>query len=244
MGGEKDRYRYNILLSGVGEEGQKRLLSSSALLVGTGGLGSPAAYYLAAAGVGRLGLIDPDRVELSNLQRQILHRTADIGRLKAESGREKLLALNPGVEVEIFPEPLSPANAAALVSRYDIVIDCTDNFAARFLINETCLSLGKPFIYGGVLAFAGQLMTIVPGKGPCLRCLFPREPGPEAPSTRELGVLGAVPGVIGALQATEAIKYLLGLGDLLVGRLLVYDALYMSFAEIKVERNPACPACA
>lgn len=241
---QEARYRYNILLSGVGEKGQKKLLASAVLLVGAGGLGSPAAYYLAAAGVGRLGLVDADVVELSNLQRQILHRTADIGRLKVESAREKLADLNPEIEVEIFPERFSPANATALVSRYDLVIDCTDNFAARFLLNETCLRLGRPFVYGGVLAFAGQVMTVVPGAGPCLRCIFPQEPGPEAPSTRELGVLGAVPGVIGALQATEALKYLLGLGSLLVGRLLVYDALFMSFTEVKVERNPACPACA
>ncbi|WP_027718041.1 HesA/MoeB/ThiF family protein [Desulfovirgula thermocuniculi] len=244
MGGEKGRYHYNILLAGVGEEGQKKLLASSVLLVGAGGLGSPAAYYLAAAGVGRLGLVDPDVVELSNLQRQILHRTADVGRLKVESAREKLLALNPEIEVEVFAARFSPENAASLVGRYDVVIDCTDNFAARFLLNETCLALGRPFVYGGVLAYAGQVMTVVPGKGPCLRCIFPQEPGPEAPSTRELGVLGAVPGVIGALQATEAVKYLLGLGDLLVGRLLVYDALFMSFTEIKVEQNPTCPACA
>jgi len=240
---QRERYQRNILLPGVGSEGQEKLLRSRVLVVGAGGLGSPVAYYLAAAGVGRLGLVDADVVDLSNLQRQILHRTGDVGRPKVESARDKLVALNPDVQVEVFLERLSAASAVSLIEGYDIVVDCTDNFATRFLLNETCLRLGKPFIYGGVLAFAGQVMTVMPGAGPCLRCIFPREPDPHVPGCAELGVLGAVPGVIGTIQATEAIKYLLGLGDLLVGRLLTYDALSMTFLEVSVGRDPGCPAC-
>ncbi|RKO65976.1 HesA/MoeB/ThiF family protein [Desulfofundulus salinus] len=240
---QQKRYQRNILLPGVGMEGQKKLLRGGVLVVGTGGLGSPVAYYLAAAGVGHLGLVDADVVDLSNLQRQILHRTGDIGRPKVESARDKLVALNPDVQVEVFPERLSAASAVSLIERYDIVVDCTDNFATRFLLNETCLRLGKPFIYGGVLAFAGQVMTVMPGAGPCLRCIFPHEPDPHVPGCAELGVLGAVPGVIGTIQATEAIKYLLGLGDLLVGRLLTYDALSMTFYEVSIDRDSGCPAC-
>jgi adenylyltransferase/sulfurtransferase len=198
----------------VGSEGQEKLLRSRVLVVGAGGLGSPVAYYLAAAGVGRLGLVDADVVDLSNLQRQILHRTGDVGRPKVESARDKLVALNPDVQVEVFLERLSAASAVSLIEGYDIVVDCTDNFATRFLLNETCL-----------------------------RCIFPREPDPHVPGCAELGVLGAVPGVIGTIQATEAIKYLLGLGDLLVGRLLTYDALSMTFLEVSVGRDPGCPAC-
>ncbi|MQL50762.1 molybdopterin-synthase adenylyltransferase MoeB [Desulfofundulus thermobenzoicus] len=240
---QEKRYQRNILLPGVGVEGQVKLLQSGVLLVGAGGLGSPAAFYLAAAGVGRLGLVDADVVDLSNLQRQILHRTGDIGRPKVESARDKLVALNPDVQVEVFPERLSAASAVSLIERYDLVVDCTDNFATRFLLNETCLALGKPFIYGGVLAFAGNLMTIIPGAGPCLRCIFPVEPEQGVPGCAELGVLGAVPGIIGTLQATEAIKYLLGLGELLTGRLLTFDALSMTFYEVSVQQNPDCPAC-
>jgi len=236
-------YRRNILLSGIGENGQERLLSSSALLVGAGGLASSAAYYLAAAGVGRLGLMDDDVVEPSNLQRQILHSAKDVGRAKVESAAEKLRALNPGLCVEILRERLTPDNAGKVIAGYDVVIDCTDNFASRFIINDTCLELGRTFIYGGVLAFSGQLFTVVPGRGPCLRCIFPREPDAGAPGCEQLGVLGAVPGVIGALQAAEAVKYLLGLGELLIGRLLIFDALTMTFHEVGLQADPDCPSC-
>ncbi|BAF58679.1 MAG: HesA/MoeB/ThiF family protein [Pelotomaculum sp.] len=242
-GEQRVRYERNILLPGVGVEGQKRLLQSGVLIVGAGGLGSPAAYYLAAAGVGRLGLADADAVGLSNLQRQILHRTGDIGRPKAESARDKLAALNPDVRIEIVREYLNPDNAEALVGRYDIVVDCTDNFPSRFILNKVCVLQRKPFVYGGVLAFTGQAMTVVPGAGPCFRCLYPSEPAPGGPTCSELGVLGAVPGVIGAIQAAEAVKYLLGLGDLLVGRLLVYDAASMTFSEVSLKRSPRCPDC-
>jgi adenylyltransferase/sulfurtransferase len=236
------RYHKNILLPGIGIEGQSKLLQSAVLLVGAGGLGSASAYYLAATGIGRLGVVDADTVDLSNLQRQILYRTSDIGQLKVESARNSLVALNPDVKVEIVPERLTDNNAASLIAQYDLIVDCTDNFATRFLLNETCVHLQKPFIHGGVSVFAGQVTTIVPGVGPCLRCIFPRDLESELP-THEEGILGAVPGVIGAIQAAEAVKFLLGFGDLLIGRLLTYDALSMTFREIPLQRSPYCPSC-
>lgn len=240
---QKARYKRNILLPGVGEEGQLKLLQARVLLVGAGGLGSPVAYYLAAAGVGTIGLVDADTVDVSNLQRQILHRTADLGRPKVLSAREKLLDLEPGLNIEILQTRFSEDNAGDLVDRYDIVIDCTDNFSTRYIINEACLSHKKPFVYGGVLSFSGQVMTILPGRGPCFRCLYREEPGANVPGCAELGVLGAVPGVIGTLQATEAIKYILGLGRLLVGRLLTYDALSATFYEVLLDADADCPSC-
>ncbi len=237
------RYRRNILLAGFGPEGQARLLDSGVLLVGAGGLGSPAAFYLAAAGVGRIGLLDGDRVEVSNLQRQILHGTPDLGRLKAESGRDKLLHLNPELRVEVVADRLTEENAPALVAEYDLVLDCTDNFRTRFILNDACLRLNRPFVYGGVLAYIGQLMFVMPGKGPCFRCLYRSEPRGNMPDCSTLGVLGTVPGIIGTLQACEAVKYLLGLGDLLVGRLLTYEALTAGFTEVRLERDPSCPSC-
>ncbi len=240
---QKRRYRRNILLPGIGAEGQSKLLKSSVLLVGAGGLGSASAYYLAAAGIGRLGLVDADAVDLSNLQRQILYRTSDIGQLKVESAKNRLAALNPDVKVEIVPERLTDNNAASLIAQYDFVIDCTDNFATRLLLNETCVLLQKPFTHGGVSVFAGQVTTIVPGVGPCLRCIFPKDLDSGPTTQDEKGILGAVPGVIGAIQATEAVKFLLGLGDLLVGRLLTYDALSMTFYEVSLLRNPSCSVC-
>lgn len=237
------RYRRNILLAGFGAEGQSRLLNSGVLLVGAGGLGSPAAFYLAAAGVGRIGLLDGDRVEESNLQRQILHGTPDLGRPKAESGRDKLLHLNPALRVEPIVGSLTGENAPGLVAGYDLVLDCTDNFKTRFILNDVCLCLNKPFVYGGVLAYIGQLMFVMPGKGPCFRCLYRSEPRGSIPDCSTAGVLGAVPGIIGTLQAAEAVKFLVGLGDLLVGRLLIYDALTASFAEVALERDPDCPSC-
>jgi molybdopterin/thiamine biosynthesis adenylyltransferase len=240
---QRELYKRNILLSGVGESGQEKLLNSGVLLVGAGGLGSPVAFYLAAAGVGRIGLIDADTVGLSNLQRQILHTVPDLGRPKVISAAEKLQALNPDLTVETYQKFFDLETAAALIPNYDIVIDCTDNFPARYNINEACIKYGKPFVYGGVLAWSGQIFTILPGKGPCFRCIFRNEPPSTAPSTSELGVLGAVPGVIGTLQAAEAIRYLLGTGELLVGRMLVYDALSAAFSEISLERDSSCPAC-
>ena len=237
------RFERNILLAGVGAVGQERLRRAGVLLVGAGGLGSPAAYYLAAAGVGRLGLIDPDTVSLSNLQRQILHATPDLGRPKVQSAAEKLKALDPDLVVSTYPSPLDDDNAATVMAPYDFVIDATDNFSARYVVNRTCLRLNIPFVYGGVLGWAGQAMTVVPGKGPCLACIFPDPPGPQAPTTAQAGVLGAVPGVVGTVQAAEAIRFLLGLGEPLVGRMLVYDCLTARFHEVPVERNPECPVC-
>lgn len=240
---QQERYERNILLKGIGEEGQKRLLRARVLVIGAGGLGSPVAYYLAAAGVGCLGLIDGDVVSLSNLQRQILHRSESIGQPKVESGRKQLAALNPDIRIETYCTRFTE-DMASLVADYDVVVDCTDNFATRFLINDVCLHLGKPFIYGGVVAFSGQTTTIVPGKGPCLRCIFPEEPAQNISDPSDHGILGTVPGVIGVLQATEVVKYILDLGELLIGRLLTYNALAMAFCEVPFERNPDCRVCA
>lgn len=240
---QQELYKRNILLSGVGVAGQEKLLNSSVLLVGAGGLGSPVAFYLAAAGVGRIGLIDADIVGLSNLQRQILHTVPDLGRPKVISAGEKLKALNPDLVLELHQELFDTRTAADLVPNYDFVIDCTDNFPARYVINETCLRAGKPFVYGGVLAWAGQMFTVLPGRGPCFRCIFRDDPPANAPSTSDLGILGTVCGAIGILQAAEAIRYLVGVGELLVGRMLIYDALSASFSEVALERDPDCPSC-
>lgn len=237
------RYERNILLSGVGTEGQGKLLNAGVLLVGAGGLGSPAAFYLAAAGVGRIGLVDSDTVSLSNLQRQILHTTPDIGRPKVVSASEKLRALNPDLKLETHQEMLNENIAEQLIGSYDFIIDCTDNFTSRYIINKACIKFKKPFVYGGVLAWAGQAFTVVPGKGPCFRCVFREEPPEGAPTTSEVGILGAVPGVIGVIQASEAIRYILGVGELLVGRILTYDALSARFFEISVQRSNDCPDC-
>lgn len=237
------RYKRNILLPGVGEEGQRRLLASGVLVVGAGGLGSPVGFYLAAAGVGRIGMADSDTVELSNLQRQIIHGTPDIGRPKVESAAEKLSRLCPDIRLDLYNFKITKENAREIIKGYDIVVDCTDNFDIRYIINDTCLELGKPFVFGGVLSFVGQVMTVLPGRGPCLKCIF-RHPVEEGvPGCGELGVLGAVPGLIGSMQVTETIKYLLGLGELLIGRLLTFDVLSGQFYQIDVSRDPVCPAC-
>ncbi|WP_338011875.1 molybdopterin-guanine dinucleotide biosynthesis protein B [Desulforamulus ferrireducens] len=241
---QKKRYHRNIQLPGVGEAGQLKLLQSSVLVVGTGGLGSPVAFYLGAAGIGRLGLIDADTVDYSNLQRQILHSTSDLGRPKVESAREKLLALNPEIEVITYPYRFNEENAAELVKNYDIVVDATDNLATRYIINQACVAEGKPFIYGGVLSMVGQCMTILPGKGPCFRCIFRENPGDKAiKTTSDVGILGSVAGIIGTIQATEVVKYLLGQGELLVGRMLTMDAFSMNFMDVEVKRDKDCPAC-
>lgn len=238
------RYHRNIQLQGVGEEGQLKLLHSSVLVVGAGGLGSPVAYYLAAAGIGRLGLADADVVDHSNLQRQILHRTTDLGKLKVVSAQEKLQALNPDIQVEIYPFRIDSVNIQELVQQYDIIVDATDNLESRYVLNEACVTAGKPFIYGGVLAMVGQAMTILPGEGPCFRCIFREAPAPgTVKTTDDIGILGAVAGIIGTIQAAEAVKYLLGQGDLLVGRMLTMDARSMQFQEVEVGRDPNCPEC-
>lgn len=237
------RYQRNILLKGFGPEGQQKLFQAGVLLVGSGGLGSPAAFYLTAAGLGRIGIIDNDQVSLSNLQRQILHATTDLGRYKVDSAADKLKALNPDLRLETHQVRFTGDIAGELIKKYDFVIDCTDNFQSRYIINQNCVRLNIPFVYGGVLAWAGQAMTVVPGQGPCFKCLFPAEPPPGTPTTSELGVLGTVPGIIGVIQAAEAIRFILGLGKLLVGRMLVYNALEAGFYEIPVGRDSSCQVC-
>lgn len=239
-----ERYSRHILLPQVGEEGQQRIRQARVLCIGAGGLGSPAAYYLVAAGVGTLGLVDMDEVDISNLQRQILHSTRDVGKPKVESAAEKLSRLNPDVKLELHQTRLTSENAFDLVDRYDVVVDGCDNFPTRYLVNDVCVFLNKPTVHGSVFRFEGQATVFLPGKGPCYRCLYPLPPAPgEVPSCQEAGVLGAVPGFIGSLQAAEALKLVLGVGQPLVGRLLSYDALAMSFREFKLRRDPECPVC-
>ena len=238
------RYQRHLSLREVGFKGQQKLLASKVLCVGAGGLGSPALYYLAAAGVGTIGIAEGDVVDDSNLQRQILHFTEDVGRPKLASAREKLEKINPDVKVVEHPGWLTAENALEIISQYDFVLDGTDNFPAKFLINDACVIAGKPFSHAGILRFEGQAMTVVPGKSRCYRCLFREPPPAEAvPSCAEAGVLGAIAGVMGTLQATEALKCLLGKGDLLTDRLLIFDALAMRFREIKGARDPGCAVC-
>jgi molybdopterin/thiamine biosynthesis adenylyltransferase/rhodanese-related sulfurtransferase len=238
------RYSRHLLIPEVGEEGQFTLLDSRVLLIGAGGLGSPAAYYLAAAGVGTIGIIDADVVDDSNLQRQILHNTQRIGQYKAESARETIEALNPDVKVITHIERLDESNVARIIADYDIILDGTDNFPTRYLLNDAALIANKPVVHGSVFRFEGQLTVFKPYEGPCYRCLYP-EPPPMAlaPSCAEAGVLGVLPGIIGILQATETIKLLLGIGDPLVGRMMTYDALAGEFNELRLFRDPKCAAC-
>jgi adenylyltransferase/sulfurtransferase len=238
------RYSRHLIMPEVTIEGQRRLKDGSVLLIGAGGLGSPAALYLAAAGVGRIGIVDFDVVEESNLQRQVLHDTLSLGRPKTESARKRLEALNPFVVVETHETALDRDNALGIFSRYDVIVDGTDNFATRYLTNDACYLLGKPNVYGSIFRFEGQASVFWPEKGPCYRCLYPEPPPPGlVPSCAEGGVLGILPGTIGLIQATEAIKILLGVGEPLVGRLLLYDALAMGFTELRLRRDPACPLC-
>ncbi len=241
---QMERYSRHTLLPQIGMEGQRRLLAARVLLIGAGGLGSPSALYLAAAGVGTLGIVDDDRVELSNLQRQLLHGTSSVGRLKLDSARKRLNDINPDIRVIAHPVRLASSNALAILEDYDIIIDGTDNFPTRYLSNDACVLLGKPNIYGSVQQFEGQASVFFAGRGPCYRCLFPEPPPPGAvPSCAEAGVLGILPGMIGIIQATEAIKLILGLGEPLVGRLLLYDAAAMDFRTIRLRRDPDCPVC-
>src|SRR5499427_1082125 len=241
---QSKRYSRHLLIPEVGEDGQFKLLDSRVLLIGAGGLGSPAAYYLAAAGVGTLGIIDADVVDESNLQRQILHNTTRVGQYKAESARETLQALNPDVNVITYLERLDETNVARIIADYDVIIDGTDNFPTRYLLNDAALLANKPVVHGSVFRFEGQLTVFKPNEGPCYRCLFPEPPPPElAPSCAEAGVIGVLPGIIGLLQATETIKLLLDIGDPLVGRLMTFDALAGEFNELRLFRDPECPAC-
>ena len=238
------RYSRHILLKEVGGKGQKKLLNGRVLIIGAGGLGSPIALYLAAAGVGTIGIADADDVDITNLQRQVIHFTADVGKAKVLSAKEKMLAINPDVNVITYETWVTADNIAEMIKDYDFVIDGTDNFAAKFLINDACVLGGKPYSHGGILQFDGQTMTITPGQSACYRCIFPEPPPKEAiPSCSQAGVIGVLPGVLGTLQATEAIKFLLGQGDLLGGRLLTYSALRMRFREIPVKKNAKCPIC-
>lgn len=237
------RYSRHIILPQVGGKGQRKLLEAKVLLVGAGGLGSPAAMYLAAAGVGRLGIVDFDRVDLSNLQRQILHGVSDLGRLKTISAAETLHEINPDVEVIQYQERLSSENIMDIIGGYDMVVDGCDNFPTRYLVNDACVLAGKPNVHGSIFLFEGQLSVFLPGKG-CYRCLFPEPPPPGAvPSCQEAGVLGVLPGIVGTIQAAEAIKLILGIGTSLNGHLLLFDALDMSFQKVKLRRNPHCAIC-
>lgn len=240
-----ERYSRHIILKEVGVKGQKRLLNSSVLIIGAGGLGAPAAMYLAAAGVGTIGIADADEVDLSNLQRQIIHTTEDVGKAKVKSAKETMEAMNPDVKVHTYRTFVQADNIRELIRDYDFIIDGTDNFPAKFLINDACVMEKKPFSHAGIIRFKGQLMTYVPGQGPCYRCVFQSPPPKDAvPTCRQAGVIGAMGGVIGSLQAMEALKYLLGIGDLLVGKLLTYDALKMEFRTIKLPKKTAsCPVC-
>ncbi len=238
QGDERQRYARQFLLPEIGEAGQLKLRGAHVTVVGAGALGSAALYYLAAAGVGRLRVVDGDTIDASNLQRQILHTTAEIGRLKVESAREKLLALNPHVEVEVIPEMMTAANSQKVLTGTDFLVDATDNYDAKFMINDACVAAGVPFCHGSIARFQGQATTWVKG-APCYRCLFPEPPAP----TPFQGPFGAVPGVIGSIQAAEAIKFITGIGQPLTGRLLVIDLLAMTFVTIPFGRDPQCPCC-
>lgn len=239
-----ERYSRHIILKEVGGKGQKKLLDGKVLIIGAGGLGSPIALYLAAAGVGTIGIADADVVDLSNLQRQVIHTTLDIGKPKVQSAQETMTAINPDVKVVTYQEWVRADNIMAMIADYDFIIDGTDNFAAKFLINDACVLAGKPYSHGGILAFFGQTLTVLPGQSTCYRCVFPKPPPQDAiPSCSQAGVIGVLPGVLGTIQATEAVKFLLGKGDLLTGRLLTYDALTMKFREVPISRNRHCPIC-
>ncbi len=242
---ESRRYSRHLILPEVGPEGQKKICATSVLCIGMGGLGSPLAMYLAAAGIGKLGLLDFDTVEFSNLQRQILHGTEDVGRLKTESARDTLHRLNPGVELVLHTTRIASENALDLIRPYDIVVDGTDNFPTRYLTNDACVLLRKPNVYGSISRFEGQASVFAPHLGgPCYRCLFPEPPPPGmVPSCAEGGVLGVLPGIVGVIQATEILKLALGKGTSLLGRLLFFDALEMKFRELKLRRDPKCPIC-
>jgi adenylyltransferase/sulfurtransferase len=241
---ELRRYGRHLSLPEFGVEGQRRLKRGSVLVVGAGGLGSPVALYLAAAGVGRIGLVDADRVDLSNLQRQLLHGTADVGRPKVDSGRDRLADVNPHVAVDAHDAALTRVNALDLIARHDVVVDASDNFPTRYLVNDACVLVGRPLVHGSVSRFEGQASVFATPDGPCYRCLFPAPPEPgSVRSCAEAGVLGVLPGLVGMIQATEAVKLLAGIGETLAGRLLLLDALAMRFRTIALRRDPGCPAC-
>lgn len=241
---QRDRYARHLILEGIGEPGQLRLLESSVLIVGAGGLGSPVAMYLAAAGVGRIGIVDADVVEVSNLQRQIVHNVDRLGRPKAMSAAETIDRINPECDIRVHETRLVADNVLRILEPYEVIVDATDNFPTRYLLNDASVITGKPVVHGSIFRFEGQASVFEPGNGPCYRCLFPEPPPPElAPNCAEAGVLGVLPGIIGSIQATEAIKLLVGYGDPLVGKLLTYDALDQSMMTLRMGRDPECPAC-
>jgi molybdopterin/thiamine biosynthesis adenylyltransferase/rhodanese-related sulfurtransferase len=238
------RYSRHLLIPDVGMEGQQKLKAASVLVIGSGGLGSPVALYLAAAGVGRIGLVDYDVVDFSNLQRQIIHGESRLGDLKVESARDRMLDLNPEIQVDVYNELITSENAFRIAEPYDIIVDCTDNFPTRYLVNDLCVLTGKPNVYGSIFRFDGQASVFYADEGPCYRCLFPEPPPPGlVPSCAEGGVLGVLPGTIGSIQATETLKLILGIGESLIGRLLLYDALDLSFQSVKLNKNPDCKVC-
>jgi molybdopterin/thiamine biosynthesis adenylyltransferase len=241
---QRERFQRQITIPEFGEAGQLRLLQSRVLIVGLGGLGSPALYYLAACGVGEIGIADGDRVDLSNLHRQILHGEEDVGKAKVLSARQSVMRLRSDVRLNLYPFKITETNAPEIINLYDFVIEATDNFESKFLINDVCVGLEKPFSHAGVSGTYGQTMTVVPGKSPCIRCVFDEVPAPGTVKTpAETGVFGTVPGVFGILQATEAVKYLINRGSLLTGRLLTWDALAMTFREIKLPQDKRCDQC-
>jgi len=241
---EIKRYSRHLIMPEVGVDGQKKLKAGSVLCIGAGGLGSPAAMYLAAAGVGRIGIVDFDVVDFSNLQRQLLHGTSDVGRSKLESAKDRLHDLNPHIEIDTYETTVSSDNALDLFKPYDVILDGTDNFPTRYLVNDACVLTGKPNAYGSIFRFEGQASVFATKEGPCYRCLYPEPPPPGlVPSCAEGGVLGVLPGIIGVIQATEAIKLILGVGEPLIGRFLIYDALKMRFRELKLRKDPECPVC-
>jgi len=240
---ELERYSRHIILKEVGIEGQTKIRQSKILIIGAGGLAAPAAYYLAAAGIGTLGIIDGDVVDRTNLQRQIIHFTQDIGKPKVISAKEKIEQINPGVKVITYQEMVNSNNILDLIKDYDFIIDGTDNFPAKFLINDACVMASKPFSHGGILRFDGQTMTYVPGTA-CYRCVFPELPPKDAvPACSQAGVLGTIAGMLGTIQAAEALKHIIGKGNLLTNRLLIFDALEMEFRTVRIKRNPLCPVC-
>ena len=241
---EVKRYSRHLIMPEVGVEGQEKLKKGSVLCIGAGGLGSPAALYLAAAGVGTIGIVDFDVVDFSNLQRQVIHGTSDVGRSKLASAKDRLLELNPHINIETYETALSSKNALELFKPYDVILDGTDNFPTRYLTNDACVLLGKPNAYGSIFRFEGQASVFATKGGPCYRCLYPEPPPPGlVPSCAEGGVLGVLPGVVGTIQATEAIKLIMGIGEPLIGRFLIYDALRMKFRELKLKKDPDCPVC-
>jgi adenylyltransferase/sulfurtransferase len=241
---EIQRYSRHLLMPEVGLAGQRRLKESSILLIGTGGLGSPAGMYLAAAGIGRIGLVDYDVVDFTNLQRQILHGTSSLGQRKVESGRRRLFDINPAIQVDAYDEPFTSESAFRIAEGYDLILDGTDNFPTRYLVNDLCVLTHRPNVYGSIFRFEGQVSVFWADKGPCYRCLFPEPPPPGlVPSCAEGGVFGVLPGTIGTLQATEALKLLLGIGEPLIGTLLLFDALAMTFDRVRLRKNPACKVC-